>query len=83
MIEQIGPYRVRYCHDVSRRGKVRVYVERRPAGATEHLIASRNAPPHICFKHGEEPSSGAEARTMARRWVRCSENARRGRGFRE
>jgi len=83
MVEDIGGYRVRYCHDVEHEGKVRVYVENRPAGANEHLLPSGGGPPHICFKPGAEPSSGSEAREMARRFVKCSENARRGRGFHE
>ena len=84
MVEDIGSYRMRYCHDPSAPGKVRVYVERKPSDATEHLWdLNRSTPPYICFKGNDKPSSGSEAQTMARRWVRCSENARRGRGFRE
>ena len=83
MIEKVGSYQFRYCHDVETPGKVRVYVEQRPAGANEHLIPSTGVPPHICFKDGAQPSSGSEAREMARKFANCSENARRGRGFHE
>lgn len=71
MTEDIGGYRMRYCHDVSSPGKVRVYVEGRPAGSRpDHLIHSRKSPPYICIKGNAKPSSGSEARQMARRWVR-------------
>ena len=83
-VERIGNYTVRYCHDVETAGAVRIYVESRPTGANEHLIpGTGGAPPHICLKEGAKPTSGSQARELARDFVACSENARAGRGFRK
>ncbi|MDA1052504.1 MAG: hypothetical protein O3C40_18770 [Planctomycetota bacterium] len=86
-VERIGGYTFRYCQDVDRPGAVRIYVEQcpaLPANASEHLIrGTGGAPPHICLKQEAKPTSGSAAQALARDFVRCSENARAGRGFRK
>ena len=85
MSEQIGDYRFKFCHDVDRPGKVRIYIEQQPSyngrptdGHSTHRINSGNgAPPHICIKEEHRPSTLGEAQKLARDWVGYTEKHRR------
>ncbi|HPM79201.1 MAG TPA: hypothetical protein PLF81_00805 [Candidatus Anammoximicrobium sp.] len=85
MVEQIGNYRFRYCNDVDRPGKVRIYIEQQPSyngkptdsHSTHRLSSGSGAPPHICIKSECQPSTLAQAQAKAREWIGYTERYRR------
>ena len=84
MKERIGAYEFRYCHDVDRPSKIRIYIEQQPSyngrptdsHSTHRLFSGGGAPPHICIKEQCQPETLAQARQMARDWVAYTERHR-------
>jgi hypothetical protein len=82
MVENYGNYRFRYCRDVDKPSQVRIYIVAQPSyrgraddcHSSHRLWSGGGAPPHICIKASQQPTTLYQAQELAHRWARATDS---------